>query len=119
MRHTPWMALGWAVLLAASVGSAAPLATPTSGRPTLVWLLAAPFVRRGTPASGPFQHGRALVNSTALAGDAGWTHMEFPVREPVSGLFLAVQGKAEFETAAVRFDDGEVSSVDLHGAKRS
>jgi hypothetical protein len=48
-----------------------------------------------------------------LARRDGWTSLTFDLNDQGSALFLEVQGKAEFETADILCEGGEVISVDL------
>ena len=81
-------------------------------------ILSAPLAWLGAAIRLPFRS-HELPNSRPLDPEEGWSDLAFPVGEIAHGLYLEVRGRAEFESAEVRFADGSLRSLDLARAVRS
>jgi hypothetical protein len=114
LRVFPWAAL---LLLSGSADRAC--AAPAFERPPaqvrvqLIDLLnlARPIVGRASARSD-------WSRSVPLERDRDWTVVRFEVRESGTGLFLEVDGQAQFEGAEIWFADGEVRTIDLRSSIR-
>jgi hypothetical protein len=73
----------------------------------------APFARWFHSAPPP------AVQTQNLGLEEGWRPIGFSVGEPVSGLYLRVWGRVQFDRAEIVFRDGELEVVDLRQCVRS
>lgn len=54
----------------------------------------------------------------SISAQDGWRTLGFVVRERSRGCLLKLSGRAEFSRAEVLFADGELSTIELGGARR-
>jgi hypothetical protein len=95
-----------------------PILNGTHGWPGSPGSVRVPVIGWGTHSSRgiPLDEGR--TSGLRLDKSAGWSNLAFPIQEPVSGIFIDVQGKVQFRYAEVSFADGRIESIDLKLATR-
>jgi hypothetical protein len=107
--------VAYALVAAALLGPATAFAaTPRSG--PLGTLMSPVLDLAG--ALWPDGRAEALPNSRHVARDRGWQDVELVLDDHGVGLFVEVSGRAQFESAAIYFADGEDTALDLRGATR-
>ena len=66
----------------------------------------------------PVHDPSSLPNSCALQRGQGFRRLVFPVHDAGTGVYLAIEGRAEFEAAEIHLADGTCRTIDFGHAAR-
>jgi hypothetical protein len=77
-----------------------------------------PFTWVASRVRGLFGDHAPLANASALNREQGWTFLELPVNEPARALYLEVDGRVQFDSAEIVFQDGDSRPLDLRDVVR-
>jgi hypothetical protein len=114
-RHA--IAFGGLLLL----GMAAPVfATEPPSHEPLRWQLAVlPLGRFVSFFAAPFHERPARVGESALERAEGWRSLRFPIGDHGLGVYLSVEGEAQFDIAYIDYEDGTQDRIELAQSRRA
>ena len=90
-----------------------------SGAPMRWQVAVVPIGRFMSFVAEPFRYRAPHAGGTALAREQGWRSLSFPMGEPGLGVYLSVEGEAQFDVAYIDYADGGQDRIELAQAHRA
>ncbi|MFI5371300.1 MAG: hypothetical protein ACHQ52_07045 [Candidatus Eisenbacteria bacterium] len=88
-------------------------------REPLRWRVSAlPIGRLVSLAVAPLRYRPPAVGVTAIGRDQGWRSLSFPVGDHGLGVYLSIEGEAQFDIAYIDYADGGQDRIELAQASR-
>jgi hypothetical protein len=119
MRHGQRFSIALGSLLAL-LGTAPVSAAELPRHEPMRWQLAVlPLGRFVSFLVAPLREQPAHDGESALVRSDGWRSLRFPVDDHGLGVYLAVEGEAQFDIAYIDYDDGTQDRFELSQARRA